>query len=98
MINYFYHFDVLFKMLKNTDKLSGHGSEREPVEPYIIYQNWEHIMPIELQFQFLKIPLKHVNSLKNFHELSLFAKEQIQNLMCEKKKTMAIDNGKEMRI
>ena len=42
----------VFKMLKNTDKLSGHGSEREPAEPYIIYQNWEHIMPIELQFQF----------------------------------------------
>jgi len=42
----------VFKMLKNTEKLSGHGGEREPAEPYIIYQNWDHIMPIELQFQF----------------------------------------------
>ena len=53
---------------------------------------------LELQFEFLRIPLTHVYSLKKIYELSLFAKEQIQNLMCEKKKTMAIDNGKEMRI
>ena len=42
----------VFKLLKNTKELSGHGGEREPVEPYIIYHNWEHIMPIELQLQF----------------------------------------------
>ena len=45
-------WQVVFKMLKNTENLSGHGGEREPAEPYILYQNWEHIMPIELQFQF----------------------------------------------
>lgn len=39
-------------MLKNTDNLHGHGGDREPADPYIIYNNWEHIMPIELQFQF----------------------------------------------
>jgi len=42
----------VFKILKNTEKLNGHGGEREPADPYIIYHNWEHIMPIELQFQF----------------------------------------------
>lgn len=42
----------VFKILKNVNKLSGHGGEREPADPYIIYQNWEHVMPIELQFQF----------------------------------------------
>ena len=39
-------------LLKGTKDLSGHGGNREPADPYIIYQNWEHIMPIELQFQF----------------------------------------------
>ena len=42
----------VFKLLKDTKKLSGHGGDREPTEHYIIYHNWEHIMPIELQFQF----------------------------------------------
>jgi len=42
----------LFKLLKNTNAVDGHGGDREPAEPYIIYNNWEHIMPIELQFQF----------------------------------------------
>ena len=42
----------VFKLLKDTKQLSGHGGDREPAEPYIIYNNWGHIMPIELQFQF----------------------------------------------
>ena len=44
----------LFKMLKNTEKLSGHGGLREPADPEIMYYNWDSIMPIEKQFQFKK--------------------------------------------
>lgn len=42
----------IFDLLKDTKKLSGHSGDREPADPYIIYQNWENVMPIELQFQF----------------------------------------------
>ena len=42
----------VFELLKNTQELSGHGGVREPADPYIIYNNWGNIMPIELQFQF----------------------------------------------
>lgn len=42
----------VFKLLKNTQSLIGHGGDKKPVESYIIYQNWEHVIPIELKFQF----------------------------------------------
>jgi len=45
-------WQTVFKMLKETDKLGGHGGDREPADPYILYHNWDSIIPIELQFQF----------------------------------------------
>ncbi|TSC95891.1 MAG: hypothetical protein Athens101426_547 [Parcubacteria group bacterium Athens1014_26] len=42
----------LYDSLKNREKLSGHGGPREPADPYILYYNWDQIIPIEKQFQF----------------------------------------------
>ncbi|MCK9197993.1 MAG: hypothetical protein WC123_04320 [Bacilli bacterium] len=46
------HWNQLFKLLKNTEKLNGHGDNDEPADPVIIDYNWYNIIPIEKQFQF----------------------------------------------
>jgi len=42
----------LFKLLGNTDNLSGHGENGEPADPVIIDHNWYEIIPLEKQLQF----------------------------------------------
>ncbi len=44
----------IFKLLKNTNELDGHGENSEPARPEIIDHNWYDIMPIEKQLQFEK--------------------------------------------
>jgi len=46
------HWYELFKLLKNTDSLNGHGDNGEPANPAIIDHNWYEIIPLEKQLQF----------------------------------------------
>lgn len=41
----------VYKLLKEAKELAGHEDNKEFANPYVIYQNWKHIIPIELQFQ-----------------------------------------------